>query len=62
MSTLVKSNDIDHMICPECHVALMYQHRHLHDWEQCEFCGFTQKIEEQLTPAQAVGRTMLTIE
>ena len=54
----LRSNTIMDMICPECHVALMYPHRALHDWEQCEFCGFTQKIEEDLTPAQIIGRTM----
>lgn len=32
-------------ICSNCHVALMYSHPTLHNWEKCILCGACQKCE-----------------
>lgn len=34
-------------ICPNCHVALMYPHEQMREWEKCELCGY---CEKQLGP------------
>lgn len=35
-------------ICPNCHVALMYQHPESREYEKCVLCGFCQKKPSEL--------------